>query len=296
LQQQAERLPAQVQAAVDWCQKQEAHLRGLQAQAQQLATRLVDLERDTAALVTPVRVLLRVDAGFSTGDNLAWLIEAGYGVVTKAHSGHTTSRLRRTVRLNAVWSVVGGNADAVHLPAQHLNDCPYAVEVLLVRYQFPAGQRWTALLYYDETPPPACLRLWFDLYNARQIMEAGIKEQKGVFTMRRPLVRSRIGLQLQEQFSVFAANFVRWATQWAREQDVQQATRRLQQALLETKTWVRVVGRTRARLLQSGGGCVLVFDAAGPFAGSVLVFAGQVAYQEVLPLFRAGGQVPDEVT
>jgi hypothetical protein len=134
LQQQAERLPTQRQAAKDWCQKQEAHLRGLQAQAEHLTTRLAELERDNAALVTPVRVLLRVDAGFSTGDNLAWLIEAGYGVVTKAHSGHTTTRLRRKVRQNAVWTVVGRNADAVRLPAQQLRDCPYTVEVLLVRY------------------------------------------------------------------------------------------------------------------------------------------------------------------
>ena len=127
-------------------------------------------------------------------------------------------------------------------------------------------------------------------------MEAGIKEQKAVFTMRRPLVRSRVGLQWQEQFSVFAANFVRWAAQWAREQVVQQATRRLQQALTETKTLVRVVGWTRARLIQRTGGCALVFDAAGPFAGSVLVFAGQMAYQEVLPLFRTRAHVPDAVT
>jgi hypothetical protein len=125
-------------------------------------------------------------------------------------------------------------------------------------------------------------------------MEAGIKEQKGVFTMRRPLVRSRFGLQLQEQFSVFAANFVRWAAHWAREQVVVEG-RRLQQALTETKTLVRVVGQTRARLLRRGGGCALVFDAAGPFAGAVLVFAGQVAYQEVLPLFRSGGHVLAEV-
>jgi hypothetical protein len=243
----------------------------------------------------PVRVVLRVDAGFSTGDNLAWLIEAGYGVVTKAHSGHTTTRLRRTVRPDAVWTVVGGNADAVRLPAQHLRDCPYAVEVLLVRYQVPAGQRWTALLYYDETPPPVYLDLWFDLYNARQIMEAGIKEQKGVFTLRRPLVRSRFGLQLQEQFSVFAANFVRWAVQWTREQ-AQEAPPRLQRALTETRTWVRVVGRTRARLLQRGGGSALVFAAEGPFAGATLVFAGQVAYQEVLPLFRSRADGPGGVT
>ena len=78
-------------------------------------------------------------------------------------------------------------------------------------------------------------------------MEAGIKEQKGVFTLQRPLVRSAFGLQLQEQFSVFAANCVRWAAPWTREQAVQQATPRLQRALTETRTWVRVVGRTRAR-------------------------------------------------
>jgi hypothetical protein len=124
-------------------------------------------------------------------------------------------------------------------------------------------------------------------------MEAGIKEQKGVFTMRRPLVRSRFGLQLQEQFSVFAANFVRWAAEWAREQVVEGP--RLEQALKETKTLVRVVGQTRARLLQGGGGSALVFDAQGPFAGSVLSFGGQVAYQEVLPLFHSGGHLPDEL-
>lgn len=37
-----------------------------------------------------------------------------------------------------------------------------------------------------------------------------------------------------------------------------------------------------------------MFDAAGPLAGSVLVFAGQVAYQEVLPLFHPGGHLPDQ--
>jgi hypothetical protein len=295
LQQQAERLGAQLQAATAWCQKQQAQVRALAEQEQQLTTWLGELERDDAEAVMPVRMLLRVDAGFSTGENLTWLIEAGYGVVTKAHSGHTTTRLRRKVRLDAAWRVVGGNADAVRLGPQQLNDCPYEVEVLLVRYQVPAGERWTALLYYDETPPPECLGLWFRLYNGRQIMEAGIKEQQGVFTMRRPLVRSRIGLQLQEQFSVFAANFVRWAAQWLRAQQVQQASSRLEQALLEVKTWVRVVGQTRARLLQSGGGWALVFAAEGPFAGAVLVFAGQVVYQEVLPLFRAGGHVPRTV-
>jgi hypothetical protein len=125
-------------------------------------------------------------------------------------------------------------------------------------------------------------------------MAAGSKEQKGVFTMRRPLVRSRFGLQLQEQFSVVAATFVRWAAQWAREQ-VEVEGPRLQQALKETKPLVRVVGQTRARVLQGGGGCALVVDAQGPFVGAVLILAGQVAYQEVLPLFHSGGHLPAEL-
>ena len=294
LQQQAERLVSQCQAAADWHAKQEAHLRELETQEQQLSTWLEELERDNAEVVMPVRMVLRVDAGFSTGENLAWLIEAGYAVVTKAYSGHTTTRLRRKVRQDTVWSVVGGNADAVALGPQQLTDCPYEVEVLLVRYQVPTGERWSALLYYDEEPAPECLGLWFRLYNGRQIMEAGIKEQKAVFTMRRPLVRSRFGLQLQEQLSVFAANFVRWAAHWAREQVVVEGSR-LQRALKETKTLVRVVGKTRARLVQGEGGSALVFDVKGPFAGSVLIFAGQVVYQEVLPLFHAGGPLPDEL-
>ena len=296
LQRQADRLVTQVQTAVAWGHKQAVHLSALQEQEQQLTLWLQELGEDTPELVMPVRILLRVDGGFSTGENLAWLIEAGYDVVSKVHSGQTSTRLQRMVRLDAKWITVGGNAEAVRLPAQQLADCPYAVEVLLVRYQLPCGPRSTALIYYGETAPPAELTSWFQLYNARQIMEAGIKEQKGVFTMRRPLVRSPIGLELQEQFSLFAANFVRWAAQWAREQAVRQATRGLQEAWGETKTLVRVVGQTRARLVQTPEGRALVFAGEGPFAGSVLVFVGQVVYQEVLPLFRSQAYMPCEVT
>ena len=126
-------------------------------------------------------------------------------------------------------------------------------------------------------------------------MEAGIKEQKGVFTMRRPLVRSRSALALQEAFSVFAANFVRWAAQWA-TQLIRQANHRLWQALGEVKTLVRVVAHSRARVVQTAQGSGLLFDPHGPFADSLLVFAGQVAYQEVLPLFKCASDAPTEVT
>jgi hypothetical protein len=40
---------------------------------------------------------MRIDAGFSTGPNMAWLIEMGYIVLTKAHNGATANSLRGTV-------------------------------------------------------------------------------------------------------------------------------------------------------------------------------------------------------
>ena len=160
--------------------------------------------------------------GFATDANLAHLIELGYTVVTKVHSGHTTSRLQRGLGSATVWERVGANAEAVALGAQRIGDGRYALQALQVRYQVPEGLRHTTLLYYDDAPPPPPAA-WFAHYNGRQVIEAGIKENKGVFAMRRPLVRSAYGMQIQEQFALFAANFVRWAAAWARDQIARRA-------------------------------------------------------------------------
>ena len=121
---------------------------------------------------------------------------------------------------------------------------------LLVRYHVPTGYLYTTLLYYGDRPPPQLLKDWFSGYNARQTIEAGIKEGKGVFRMRHPWVRSPIGMQLQEQFSLFAANFVRWAAQWA-QQLVRQANHALNDALTKVKTLVHDVAHCRARLIHN---------------------------------------------
>jgi hypothetical protein len=126
-------------------------------------------------------------------------------------------------------------------------------------------------------------------------MKVGIKENKGVFSMRRLLVRSPIGMQIQEQCALFAANFVRWAAAWAREQ-LRDVLLALAQAQSEIKTLVRVVAHSRARLVENAAGCALVFDTHTPFAGAVLVVRGQAIYQNVLPLFTIGASAPREVT
>jgi len=242
------------------------------------------LETDNQTNLNPVSIVLRIDAGFSTGPNLAWLIEMGYTVRTKAHHGSTANSLRRRVPAQARWTRVGRNADAIYLGDYAHNDCPYPLQAMLVRYHLPEETRYTALLYYDENPPPP-LPDWFTQYNGRQTIEAGIKEGKGVFTLKRHLVRSPIGMQIQEQFALFGANFVRWAAAWVKDM-LRQVNHNFATALDQVKTLVRTVSRARARWVRNDLGHTLVFDESGPFAGTVICLSGLVAVQLALHLFK----------
>lgn len=293
-----EQQQARLKARVERTRARVARLQGqveqLEARRQQLRAWAAQLGAENQALAAPLKLVMRLDAGFATEANLAWLIEMGYTVLTKAHSGHTTSRLQRGVSAEATWSRVGSNAEALEVGQLLVGEGAYELQALQVRYQLPEGWRYTTLLYYDEAPPPSP-KEWFTCYNGRQTLEAGIKENKGVFTMRRPLVRSPIGMQLQEAFARFAANFVRWAACWVREQ-IRDVPPALKQALSEVKTLIRVLAQSRAQWVESEAGCALVFDAHSPFAGAVLVIYGAPIYQTVLPLFAASTIAPQQVT
>jgi hypothetical protein len=244
------------------------------------------LETDNQTNLNPVSIVLRIDAGFSIGPNLAWLVEMGYTILTKAHHGGTADSLRRRVSPNAKWTRVGRNAEAMYMGDYSHNDCPYPLQAMLVRFHMPEETRYTALLYYDEIPPPP-LPEWFARYNGRQTIEAGIKEGKGVFTLKRHLVRSPFGMQLQEQFALFGANFVRWAAAWVKDM-LRQANRNFTEALSQVKTLVRTVSRARARWVRNDLGHTLIFDEDGPFAGTVISLSGLVAVQLALHLFKFG--------
>ncbi len=245
---------------------------------------LVCLDTDNLANPNPVSIVLRVDAGFSTGLNLSWLIEMGYTVLTKAHHNSTTQSLRRRLPAQPDWTVVGKNAEAVFGGDYYQNDCPYPLQAMLVRYNLPGKMRYTTLFYYDESPPPE-LAEWFSYYNARQTIEAGIKEGKGVFTLKRHLVRSPIGMLLQEQFALFGANFVRWAATWVKGL-LSQANQNFIFALEQVKTLVRIVSHAQARWVHNPLGNTLIFDENGPFAGTVICLSGLVAVQLPLRLFN----------
>jgi hypothetical protein len=245
---------------------------------------LAYLETDNMTNLNPVPIVLRIDAGFSTGPNLAWLIEMGYTVLTKAHHGGTSHSLRQRLSPQTEWTRVGNNAEAVRMGGYDHNDCSYPLQAMLVRYHLPDEIRYTTLFYYDESAPPP-LPEWFTRYNARQTIEAGIKEEKSVFTLNHHLVRSPIGMQLQEQFALFGANFVRWAAAWVRD-TLRQANRNFTVALDQVKTLVQITSRARARWVRNRLGHSLIFDENGPFAGTIVCLSGQVAFQLILPLFN----------
>lgn len=263
---------------------QEGEMKILQEQLTQLEAWWAELDADNQANPNPIPFTLRIDAGFSTSPNLAWLIEMGYIVLTKAHHAKISQSLRQRLVEPVPWTRVGRNADAVHLGDYYQNDCPYPLQAMLVRYHLPSELRFTTLLFYGDTPAPA-LPLWFHRYNARQTLEAGIKEEKGVFTLKRHLVRSPIGMQIQEQFALFAANFVRWTAAWVK-QTLRQANHTFETALDEVKTLGRIVSHSSARWVRNALGNTLVFDPDGPFAKTILCLSGQVAFQLTLPLFN----------
>lgn len=263
-------------------QEDKMHL--LQEELTHLEAWLDELEADNQANPNPVTFVMRIDAGFSTGPNLAWLIEMGYIVLTKAHHASISQSLRGRLVDPVAWTRVGRNAQAVNMGDYYQHDCPYPLQAMLIRYHLPDQLRHTSLLYYADTPPPA-LPQWFHRYNARQTIEAGIKEEKGVFTLKRHLVRSPIGMQLQEQFALFAANFVRWAAAWVKDA-LHQTNHRFETALDQVKTLVRIVAHTPARWVRNSVGSTLIFDPDGPFAKTCLCLSGQVAVQLTLPLFK----------
>ena len=103
-------------------QEDKMHL--LQEELTHLEAWLDELEADNQANPNPVTFVLRIDAGFSTGPNLAWLIEMGYIVLTKAHHASISQSLRGRLVDPVAWTRVGRNAQAVNMGDYYQHDCP----------------------------------------------------------------------------------------------------------------------------------------------------------------------------
>ena len=194
------------------------------AEVKRLQAHHDQLDAENLANPYPIRVVLRCDSGFASSENIAWIIEMGYDLYTKARSTGVRDKLMAAVTPDSRWERVGGNATMTAWSESTVDDYfRYPVNVALAQYQMGERNKHAVFVHYGDEDTTQNLDGWFHTYNGRQTIEAGIKEGKNVFQMHHLKVRSAPALLLQEHFACFAANFVRFAAPWIAEQQVELA-------------------------------------------------------------------------
>jgi hypothetical protein len=260
----------QAQRQVD---KTTAKLCHQQAELAALYERLLRFEQENAANAEPVEAEFRLDAGFGTYENVALLIEMGYDLYTKPHSHMIVAYLKGQVDDSTAWTQVGANAELVAWPTLQLKHCPYPLDVALERFYTGNTLKYSALFHFGAQPVTEQLPGWFEQYNGRQTIEAGIKESKQVFYLHHLKVRSEPAIYLQEAFILFAANFIRWAAHWLADQ-AQPVENALNVHKLGIKRQVHVAAHVSAQVIRDSGGKLLKFSEQSAFAGQLLRIAG----------------------
>jgi hypothetical protein len=266
-------------------QRQQLESISRQAQVARLQARLRRFEGENASNVAPVQAIFRLDAGFATWDNVALLIELGYEVYSRPYNQKVRAALLRRTGPATTWTHVGDNAEMIAWAHQQLKGCPYPIDIALERFYTGRTLRYGVLLHFGTDRVTADLPTWFAYYNARQTIEAGIKEGKGVFQMHYLKVRSAPALWLQEQFAAFAANFVRWAAHWLSMQSYQEPRQWLRPLAASVKTLVQVAAHTPATVEWLPDGCLLRFTDESLYTGRVIQTGG-CAFQLSLPIFQ----------
>jgi hypothetical protein len=167
--------------------------------------------------------------------------------------------------------------------AVSLDNFPYPLDLALERFWVGDTQKHATLIHFGSDSVTTNLSEWFQSYNGRQTIKAGIKEGKGVFEMHHLKVRSEPGLYLQEEFAVFAANFVRWAARWLVTRCPQLPTGWQDTAQLKVKEQVKVAAHTSAWVNWQEQGCLLTFTDHSIFAGRSFQVERHWAVQLPLP-------------
>jgi hypothetical protein len=253
--------------------KTQAQLSQQQTELSQLERRLERFEQDNRTNSAPVEIEFRLDAGFGTYENLALLIELGYEVYTKPHSHRVVRYLRSQVTQHTEWTRVGDNAEMVAWSHVQLKRCSYPMTVALERFYTGKTLKYSALLHFGSDSVTQDLPAWFEHYNRRQIIEAGIKESKQVFHLHPIKVRSEPAIYFQECCVLFAANFIRWATQWLAQQPAP-GEDDLDVRKLGIKRQVQVAAHVSAQVIRDSAGWLLRFSEQSTFAGKVLRLPG----------------------
>ena len=280
-----ERRQKDVERALKWSVGRQQKVMELQEELAQLEQRLMQFTEDNETNPWPIRAIFRLDGGFGSGPNVALLIEMGYEIYSKGID-KVIKTIRKKVTPTTDWATVGKNAEMVAWGNVCIKNCPYPVNVALERFALGDKKKYGVLIHYGEDPVTENLGEWFAFYNGRQTIEAGIKEGKNVFQMHHLKVRSRSGLEIQEEFAAFAANFVRWAAAWLHETN-SDTPAPFDRAQPSVKQMVRIAANTSAWVIWQPRGCLLRFTELSAFAGTELVICDAAPIQLVLPLFKS---------
>jgi hypothetical protein len=273
------RLAEQIAHAEQVLAGHQARLREQETEAAQLRIWQAQLEADNQANPDPpAQIIARMDAGFAAGQNLAWLLEMGYALETKAANGQTTTALRAQLPREAVWIQVGDNAEMVLVGEHTLHGCPYPLTVAVERFHVGRDVQYATLV---RSGPAPSLPVWFAHYNARQTIEAGNKEMKGVFFVQHLMSHSPAGIRLQVLFTGLAANVVRWCRPWLKD-CAAEPTPRVTRILNSPKHVVRVAANAPALVQQTDEGTAVLFGPRSALPGAAFILRGVPAIQ--LPL------------
>jgi len=255
---------------------------------QALLERLKRFQTENAENQAPLQAMLRIDAGFGTEANVALLIEMGYELYSRPYGTWLSGELNQRVETTTDWQRVGSNAEMVTFKAQQLPDFPYPLDLARERFWVDENKyRYAALLHFGQDPVTQTPATWFETYNARQTIEAANKEGKQVFEIRHLKVRSRPALKLQEIFTVFAANFIRFASLWLAEQcpQVPEGWKKTDQP--KVKQQVKVGARSDAWVSWLDQEVLLLrFEEHSVFAGCSLKVRPTHIFQPVLPFAK----------
>lgn len=275
------RLQKQVEVATRRYQRHARDLADGDASLAQMRSRLQQFAQDNLENAKPIQIVLRLDAGFASRDNIAWLIEMGYDIYTKSRSTSVRQKLQDQLLPDQALQSVGRNANMYGWSSTTVNDYfTYPVNLALARYTLGERCKHAVFLHYGRDSVADDLDCWFHTYNARQTIEAGIKEGKSVFQMHHLKVRSPFALLLQERFACFAANFVRYAAHWL----VQQQPKPSPIETGSVKHLVQVAAHTSAWVIRDGDNWLLTFTDHSLYAGHSLCFSPR-PIQMCLPFF-----------
>ncbi len=237
----------------------------------ELKNRLERFRQDNATNTQPIQAVYRIDAGFGTWDNVAMLMEMGYEVFTKANNAMSVQTIFEAFAAEDAWQTVAATAQMQTLAMVQPEKFCYAVDLGLERLMVgPEKWKHCLLIHFGPQPVANDGQAWFDFYNGRQTIEAGIKENKRVFFLHRIKVRSIPAIVLQEAFVVFAANFIRWADAWLAQHARGSALPALEHQRTGTKRLVHGLAHTSAVVSRHADICLVRFSPLSCLAGKEL--------------------------